>query len=524
MNSEALHPALLADLRAKDVDIERTLAVLDLAEAARSRGGPSASEPSLPLPDDPRIVDRTVPTAVELDAVAAARRLAELGIDPEGAFSLRGGRAVFDRPALRRLGVLLFPKVAYGVLNGGSATTYADAGKNRDLDPAAFAALEGEFRRIAGASKDVPKGLAPAFVEADGTDGPSFLLLKMRALLIRALEYRVLSGNESTELPPFFQMTSGGTDAPLAAAYEEYRRHPMLAPLIDRTGLDPCRPLSAVQPLLAALTHSSEGFPRRIFSKAGGRENSALALPGGHGENFRVLAGVYADLRARGVKWAYLGNVDNSGFCVDPESVAALALAGAEEGRFAPAAFEFSWRTKVDVKGGVLVQDEEARLTIADIGQAVSRDRLACEEAAGKRALFNCATGLFDLDYLVPRLGAIADGLPLRISDQDKEAGRYAQAEQTTWEIMGLLEDPLVLAVAKEKRFVAAKMLMETLLASPVGARLDARADVDPNVKETATVLRAGLGRLLETEYGFARETGGRRPLELAELEARLAR
>ena len=37
--------------------------------------------------------------------------------------------------------------------------------------------------------------------------------------------------------------------------------------------------------------------------------------------------------------------------------------------------------------------------------------------------------------------------LPVRFSDQDKDAGRYSQAEQVTWEIIGMLEDFISLAL-----------------------------------------------------------------------------
>ncbi len=514
-----LSPALVADLRAKGADIERTLVVLDLLDAEYGRTGHEASPPaSLPANDDGRINDRTALRDLRINAREAADRLAEFGLERAAADIARGdgADAVFSDAALYRLGTLLYPRVAYGVLNGGSATSYVDVKKNRELDPAAFEALRRPFEAAAEASRDIPKGAASAYFEAGG-GGPSFLLLKMRSLLIRALEYRLLSGDEETAVLPFFEMTSEATCEPLRAAYAEYRRDPLLAPLIERTRIDPTSPFGAVQPLLAALTHQAEGFPRRLYDRAYGKTDEGLALPGGHGENFRVLAAVYRSLRARGIRWAYLGNVDNSGYTVDPVAVATLALRGAS------AAFEFSWRTSVDVKGGVLVE-RDGRLSVADIGQAIDRETVAREEEAGKVPLFNCATGLFDLDWLVPRLDEIMNALPIRVSEQDKEAGKYAQAEQTTWEVLGLMEDPLIFAVAKEKRFVAAKTLMESLLASPIGAEIDGNDRVDAGLRAAASLVRRGFGRLLETEYGFAPAEGrAYRPLSPAELQARFA-
>ena len=491
-----LGPELAADLRAKDVDVARTLSVLDLLEAAPP---PASSTLRLPAQDDRRVRDREtgMPLRMPFDEAKRAIDALDVPFDLDFHAEREGDEAVIQEKELERLGILLFPRLAYGVLNGGSATSYADEKKNSELDPAAFDLLGGEFSRAAAAFRDRPKGTTSAFFRKDGSGGPSFLLLKMRALLLRALQYRNLTGDHSTALLPFFQMTSPATEAALRESYREYRNDPLIAPLVEMTGVDPTEPLGAVQPMLAALTHSEQGLPRGIFDRAWGKANSGLALPGGHGENFRVLAGAYRALRDRGVRWAYLGNVDNSGYTIDPVSVAMLALSGAD------ASFEFSWKTRVDVKGGVLVEGGDGKLSVADIGQALSREDLDREEASGKRALFNCATGLFDLDWLVPRLDSIADALPIRVSDQDKEAGRYAQAEQTTWEVLGLMEKPLVLAVAKARRFVAAKTLMETLLASPVAVKLQYSAGAGAGIKAVSAGLRAGMNQLLKTEYGL---------------------
>jgi hypothetical protein len=490
---QTLAPSLLKDLKEKGVDIDRTLALLDLL-------GPLPQTDSSRIPDagDPRVIDRTLPAHLAMDRTEAARRLEELGL-PEACLPSAGseGSAEFGEQDLR--GILLYPKVAYGVLNGGSATTYVDRKKNRELDPVAFDLMETEFDAAVAYAADAPKGATPAFVEADGTVGPSFLLLKMRSLLLKAIEYRRASGDRTTPVLPFFQMTSRATDANLREAYRRYAEDSALAPLIAEAGVDPTAALGEIQPLLAALTHSAAGMPRGIFGAAYGKENAGLALPGGHGENFRVLTPVYRRLRERGIRWAYLGNVDNSGYTVDPVSVAMIALKGA------PAAFEFAWKTPVDVKGGILVERGDGRLAVGEIGQSLEKAAADDAERAGKPILFNCATGLFDLDYLVPRLSRIADSLPIRVSDQDKEAGRYAQAEQNTWDIIGLLDDPLIFAVAKERRFIAAKMLLETLLASPAGARIDGAPGVKPGLAAASARLRKGLAELLATEYALDR-------------------
>jgi UDP-N-acetylglucosamine pyrophosphorylase len=510
MQEYDLTPRLREDLKAKGVDIGRTLRVVDLLNAENNIGKISAGTGSARLPSaaDARIQDLRNLRTLRLPWKQAKDRFEALGLG--GVWARTGTRdGIYweaDRSALREIGIRLYPRVAYGVLNGGSATTYGDRKKNRSLDPASFSAFEHDFESLAQELHDKPKGVTCAYVEADGSPGPSFLLLKLRSLLIHAMEYRRLTGDRERPVLPFFQMTSMATDRALRQAYEEYREHPLLADLIGPAGIDPTKAEGAVQGFIAALSHSSEGSERRIFDRAYGKSDTGLAMPGGHGENFRVLSEVYASLRERGYRWIYIGNVDNSGYTIDPAAVAITAL------RDAQGAMEFSWRTALDVKGGVLVENPEGVLSVADIGQAIRPEDLAEQEASGGTALFNCATGLFDLEYLVPRLESIADKLPIRVSDQDKEAGRYAQAEQTTWEVLGLLDRPQILAVAKERRFIAAKMLMETLLAGPLGARIDTDPAVPLAIRETAARLRNGLYYLLENEYGFSGpDAGGRR-------------
>ncbi len=185
-----------------------------------------------------------------------------------------------------------------------------------------------------------------------------------------------------------------------------------------------------------------------------------LLLPGGHGQNFSVLKNIYKKLLDAGKKFVYLGNVDNIGFNIDPAEAALLALTGSQAG------FDFAMKTPVDVKGGILVTDTNGRLNCGDIGAAVSKDDVEEAEKQGKNILFNCATGLFNLEYLVKNIDHIIDNLPLRISDQEKETGKYSQAEQITWEVLSLLDNFLIFGVNKYSRFLASKLLVENMIIS----------------------------------------------------------
>ena len=292
-------------------------------------------------------------------------------------------------------------------------------------------------------------------------------------------------------------MTSVHTDSAIAEALREYVADPGLLSLAESLGCPSVEMYTASQTMMAAITHSSSGRPRKIFDRAWGRADTGIAMPGGHGQNFEVLAPIYRKLRSKGIRFAWLGNIDNMGYTVDPVSLAVFALSGFD------AAFEESWRTPMDVKGGILVADSSGKLSCADIGPVISTERMLAFEAEGKPVLFNCGIGLFDLERLDPLLDEIPYRLPLRITDQDKDAGQYAQAEQITWEVIGLLDKPMFLAVEKSRRFLAAKMLMETMLTSLPPSR--------GSKSELASVSRemhTGLEKLLRNEYGLTEANG----------------
>lgn len=518
--STSLPRALVEDMQQKKIDVELTLSILENYNNGRYDHIQPVEVESIPAVDGKTILDMTHPVSLRLSRRSVEERLDQLGAADMVPDNVRrrvfgeqdGDAVVLDRGALELLGTELLPLLSYGILNGGSATSYADRTKNNGFNSELFSLLEPEFDRIAALSSGKAKGLTPGFVNPDGSPGPSFIELKMRALLIEALQRKALSGSSdgntrggASTLPglPLFQMTSVSNNAEVAAAYDAYRDSPLLKPLMEATGADPTRAETAVQPLIAAYTHSEEGRPKRVFDRAGGRVNSSLALPGGHGQNFAVLKDVYRRLLEMGKRFVYLGNVDNLGFTADPVELAFLALSGRQAG------FDFAFRTPVDVKGGILVKDRNSGLTCADIGPAVSTEEMLRAEESGAGILFNCATGLFDLQYLVSHLDRIIRDLPTRFSDQNKDAGRYSQAEQVTWEILGMLDNFLVFGVDKWKRFLAAKLLMETLMTS--GVKLDDRRyprsdDPAADLHGTAEKLHAGLADRLKRVYGMSLE------------------
>jgi UDP-N-acetylglucosamine pyrophosphorylase len=511
MRQERLSPEILQSMKEQGVDAELTLSILSAWNSGRYRDTRPLRVADFPSPDKKTILDMTRFEGYAVPEKEAAERLSPLlpGIMPgDFAKPAADGNLLFPAQSLLTIGRLLFPYVSFGVLNGGSATSYCDSKKNEALNKKLFELLKQPFLASAAFARGKPKGISPAYANPDGSPGYSFLELKLRNLLLEAKLWRAAAEAcpraypANFKLPPLapaFQMTSVFTSRETGEALDSYTTSPLLENLMKECGIAITQIRTGVQPLIAAFTHSAGGEHKEIFTRAWGKENAVLGLPGGHGQNFHILKDVYRGLRSDGKRFVYLGNADNLGFVPDPVSLAVLALSGK------PAGFDFAFKTAVDTKGGVLVRDTGGGLTCADIGPALSAADVAAAEKKGAPILFNAATGLFDLDYLVTHIDEICGGIPLRWSDQDKDAGRYSQAEQVTWEIIGLLPDPLIFGINKFRRFLAAKLLLESLMTSGLGLE---SPDFPPELRELAQSLHAGFVWNMENTFGMKREDG----------------
>lgn len=516
-------PALAAAMRSKGIDLKLTQNLL----VRYNRGEFDRFQPvravGFPRIDGERIIDLTGPLEVPVNLAAAEDRLKRWGLtlNLSAYCRVEGKTGFFNREGLERIGILLYPYLGYGVLNGGSASSYFDHKRNIAFSPELYEICAEQLNSLAEFGRDRAKALVPAYINEDGTPGASFIELKMRALLLEILRYQLRTGNKTQQVLPLFQMASIYNHRELEAAYESYHDSSYLRDLMAETGVAITEGvLTGVQPMLAAYTHSSLGRPKAVFTEAYGKANNPLPMPGGHGQNFQILSACYRQLLDNGIKMVYLGNVDNLGFTVNPVAVALLALQGKVGG------FEFAFRTVVDTKGGVLVIDQQNRLNCADLGVAISQDEMLAAEQRGEQILFNCATGLFDLEYLVANLEEISTNLPVRFSDQDKDAGRYSQAEQVTWEIIGMLDDFYVFGIDKYDRFLAAKIGLETLMASGVGLndpRFPQAKDPAQDLKKTAAKLHTGLKKKLATVYGLKNVGGRWIPKTVSELKKEMA-
>jgi len=515
---EKLDAELARELERNSINAALTLKILANYNAGRYDAVQPVLVRALPVIDGETILDLTGEYSWSMPitkAMAALACFSELRLSAEDYGRRAGERITFRRHDLARLGLRLLPLVGFGILNGGSATSYADYKKNSALGAKILDICGPVFERMADLSRGRAKGLTPGFLQPDGSPGASYIELKMRALLIQILHYQQATGERAPVLFPLFQMTSVNNTDEVLEAYRSYRASPLLSELIATTGVDITKVETGVQSLVAAYTHSSYGRPKRLFTEAYGKPGAILPLPGGHGQNFAVLREIYRDLHASGKRFVQLGNVDNLGNTLDLAELALLALSGKQAG------FDFAFKTSIDVKGGILVVDQRDRLDCADIGPAISHEEVHHAESLGKDILFNCATGLFNLDYLTHNIDYIIDNLPMRWSDQDKDAGHYSQAEQVTWEIIGMLDDFFIFGVKKTERFLAAKLLLELLMTSGVG--LD-RPDypTDPvaarSPRHIADQLNEGLVGRLQTVYGMERVKGRWEPKPVARL------
>ncbi len=429
------------------------------------------------------------------DYELAKKRIDELnlGIDLNNFGECKENKLILSFNQLKRLGIALAPVISYGILNGGSASSYIDKKKNKNAFGKLYDIYEKYFSKISSFAKSKPKGLTPAYINKDGSFGEPFFKLKLRALLIKTFQYMIIHNKSEVKNPyQVFQMDSVLNSEEISQALTEYETDSLLKDLIDVTGHNITKVYSASQPLMAALTH--QGKPYEVFTNADNQDNSLIAMPGGHGHNFEVLKDIYAKLQAEGKRFAYLTNVDNLANTVNDGAVAYLALTGKHAG------FEFSTKTNVDTKGGIAIVDQNGKLNCADIGVAISNEQVQKAESEGKTILFNTAIGLFDLTYLLSEIDNIIENLPMRHSLQDRDVGKYSQLEQVTWEVLGMIEKPVIFAVDKYDRFLAGKTLIESLMAS--GLDLD-HPEYPEQFNKIAGSMAISLRKKMQNEFGM---------------------
>jgi UTP--glucose-1-phosphate uridylyltransferase len=142
---------------------------LEVAGFPRPRSGP------LSIPESGRdsIADISDPDAlsIEVPAEILRRRIEGLELPEPILARLRSAGCLpgsggdprrLDRGMLRLLGLAALPRVSYGILNGGSATSYVDEKKNRGFHGTLFEGYLELFTQQAGSCSGRAKGLTRA--------------------------------------------------------------------------------------------------------------------------------------------------------------------------------------------------------------------------------------------------------------------------------------------------------------------------------------------------------------------------
>ncbi len=136
--------------------------------------------------------------------------------------------------------------------------------------------------------------------------------------------------------------------------------------------------------------------------------------PPGHGDLFAALSssGLLDDLRARGLRYAFVSNADNLGGVIAP------SILGWFASRELPFAMEVAERTASDKKGGHLAR-RDGRLVLRESAQCPPSDESAFQDIDRHR-YFNTNNLWIDLDALANRLQASPEGLPLPVIRNEK--------------------------------------------------------------------------------------------------------
>lgn len=405
---------------------------------------------------------------------------------------------------IEEVGLLLSPYFGFGLLNGGSASSYFDQKKNHGFSPQLYELFSSEFESLKAKYQSLPKALCPAFLEGSQdegfSEGPSFMSLKLRSVLemqksSRDFRERKALGPASSQMK-VFQMTSQLTQQALA----KYLKHnwqndtAQLGFRASQLGWLPEENISGAQQSLISTFSKDAAGKWSFFSDKNG---DYLPMPGGHGQVFTTLKETWRELRRQGIHYISIGNIDNIAYNPEKLFIGLLALSGKN------AFFACSYRTAVDNKGGVLLRQPNGKLSCFDIGVGVDKSIFQRAEEEEKPLLFNCAIGYFHLDYLLDNIERIIAQLPLRISEQNKEKGHYWQVEQVAWEVLGLLDSSIIGAVKKEEYFLAAKLQLESFVNSAYSLKRYEEQEELKTFASLAVRLGAGLKSVLARDCNY---------------------
>jgi UTP--glucose-1-phosphate uridylyltransferase len=206
--------------------------------------------------------------------------------------------------------------------------------------------------------------------------------------------------------------------------------------------------------------------------------------PPGHGDLYPslVAGGMLDALLGRGIRWAFVSNVDNLGATLDPRILAWVAR------ERVPFAMEVADRTEADRKGGHLARRAAGGgLVLREVAQCPQEDLDAFQDV-GRHRFFNTNTLWIDLEALLAQLADHDGVLPLpmivnrkTVDPADPSSEPVIQLESAMGAAIDVFEGAQAIRVSR-RRFAPVKTTSDLLT-----VRSDAWALREDGTMEPAT-------------------------------------
>lgn len=208
--------------------------------------------------------------------------------------------------------------------------------------------------------------------------------------------------------------------------------------------------------------------------------------PPGHGDVYLSLhqSGLLERLLQRGIRWAFVSNIDNLGSTVDPCILGFMAREGVEF------AMEVTERTEADIKGGPLIRFTDpretagqSRLMLLERSQ-VEQDRIADFGDLRVFSVFNTNSLWWRLDAMLARLKQGPLELPMIVNPKTVQGVEVVQLETAMGAAVGSFQRAVGIQVPR-RRFAPVKATCDLLPVRSDAYILDEEVGIRPNPQRT---------------------------------------
>jgi UTP--glucose-1-phosphate uridylyltransferase len=196
--------------------------------------------------------------------------------------------------------------------------------------------------------------------------------------------------------------------------------------------------------------------------------------PPGHGDIYLALwsTGLLEQMRAQGIRWVFVSNVDNLGATVDPCILGYLDREGVEF------AMEVTEKTLADIKGGTLVRCR-GRLELLEVAQ-VEQGHEADFQDIKTFSVFNTNNLWWRVDALLDRLEKGALELPMIVNPKTVHGTEVVQLETAMGAAVGRFARAKGIRVPRS-RFAPVKATSDLLAVRSDAYVLDEGFAIRPN-------------------------------------------